>query len=135
MTDAERARGGGLLQARPRFTLLTVDDLASLPDPQWLIERYMEERASVCVYGPSGDGKTFLLFEWALSIATGMKHWQGLKVKSGGVVYVMAEGGYGAKKRVAAWMKARGVERIDNLVFLLEPVQLRIASEMEQLQQ
>ena len=39
------------------------------------------------IYGPSGEGKTFVALDWALSVATG-RSWQGKQTKQGPVVYI-----------------------------------------------
>jgi RecA-family ATPase len=54
------------------------------------------------VLGASGVGKSFVIVDMGLSIATG-KEWQGHKTKQGAVYYVCGEGKSGIKKRCLAW--------------------------------
>ncbi len=74
-----------------RCRLLTAREVLELPDPEWLIDGFMEQAVFGGLYGRSGDGKTFVALDLALSIATG-RVWQGRVVKQGPVVYVVAEG-------------------------------------------
>jgi hypothetical protein len=108
----------------PRLALVTLADLLRLPDPEWLIDGMVEVGAQGVVYGPTGHGKTFVVLDWALCVATG-RSWQSRMVKKGPVVYVVTEGGRGIKKRVGAWMQENGVRSVDNAFFVLEAVQLR----------
>jgi len=107
-----------------KFKLWTVSDLINLRAAQWLIQGLLEVGASAVAYGPSGEGKTFVALDWALCVATG-RSWQGRPVVQGPVVYVVAEGGRGIRKRVAAWMQENAVAKIKNAFFVLEAVQLR----------
>ena len=109
---------------RQRLELLSVDDVLALSDPEWLIEGMVEVGAQGVVYGPSGEGKTFVVLDWALSIATG-RSWKGRAVKKGPVVYVVTEGGRGIRKRIEAWRQEAGVQEIEQAFFVLEAVQLK----------
>jgi len=113
-----------------RFKIYAVSELLELPGPKWLVDRLFTERALIGVYGPSGEGKTFLALDWALSVAQG-EEWASGAVTQGPVVYVAAEGGRSIGKRVRAWMKARGHSDIPEAFFLLEGVQVRDESDLE----
>jgi hypothetical protein len=58
------------------------------------------------LYGPSGEGKTFVALDLALSIAAGTR-WHGHTVRVGSVVFLAAEGARGLRNRVRAWAGAR----------------------------
>jgi hypothetical protein len=107
-----------------RFKLYSVPELFDLPTPDWLIEGVIGVGALASLYGPSGEGKTFLALDWALSVAAG-EEWLGRSVRPGAVIYVAAEGGRSIGKRVEAWMKAHDVAEIPGAFFLLEGVQVR----------
>src|SRR5688572_14848212 len=98
----------GVVQFPKQFKLLTYPELEALPDPEWLIDSIMQVDSQVTLYGPSGEGKSFVALSMALTIATGLT-WLGHQVKKGPVIYVAAEGGRGIRKRVTAWMKHHGV--------------------------
>jgi hypothetical protein len=55
------------------------------------------------LHGPSGVGKTFILMDMCLRMASGTQDWNGFKVKPGAVVYLAGEGHYGLRGRIAAW--------------------------------
>jgi hypothetical protein len=55
------------------------------------------------VHGPSGGGKTFVVLDWCLRMASGIEDWAGHKVRPGNVVYLAGEGHHGLRGRVAAW--------------------------------
>lgn len=107
-----------------RLRLYSVAELIALPQPSWLIDQLITEGALVGLYGPPGEGKTFLALDWALSIAHG-ERWLETAVLQGPVLYIAAEGGRSIGKRVAAWMQSRGVETVGTAFFLLESLQLR----------
>ena len=113
-----------------RFKLYSVKELLKLCDPAWLIKGLFRVGAFVVLYGPPGDGKTFLALDWALSIARGCQ-WNGRATKRGTVVYVAAEGGRSIRKRVAAWLKCHKLKNLRHAFFLLEAVQVREAEDLE----
>jgi RecA-family ATPase len=92
-----------LEKTKPKFRTFDLDDLASLPEPEWLIEGVAPAHSVTTLYGPSGIGKSFLILDWALCIAAGLS-WGGRPVKEGSVLYVVAEGLDGFYQRVEAWM-------------------------------
>ena len=89
--------------------LLSTKELLELPPPSWLISPILPLGGLVGLYGPSGNGKTFVALDMALSVATGAS-WQGRSVERGFVVYVSAEGGSGIGKRVKAWLQAHSLD-------------------------
>ena len=84
--------------------LIPADEFSSQPSPiSWLVKRWVQEQALVMVHGPSGGGKTFVVLDWCLRIASATPEWCGNKVKSGNVVYLAGEGHHGLRGRIAAW--------------------------------
>jgi len=67
----------------------------------YLVDDWLDEQAMSVMYGPSNVGKTFLMMSISYAIATGSP-WFGNPTKQGAVVYVAAEAGSSAKKRIAA---------------------------------
>jgi hypothetical protein len=117
---------------RAKFRLLTIAEVLALPRPAWLIRGLIESGVLAVVYGPSGAGKTFLLLDWALSIALG-RNWMERPVAQGPVVYILGEGGRGVGKRISAWMQTHAVEEIPDARFLLDAVQLLDKQEVDEL--
>lgn len=128
--------------ARERRAAERVGDLPSLvsqvldwraleaqPEPRWIVDEVIPERATVFVYGASGVGKSFACQSIAASIAGGFD-WLGRPVVAGPVLYIFAEGGAGAGKRFAALADAwnRG-KPIDGLQVL--PVAPNLTSEID----
>lgn len=84
--------------------LIPADDFSSQPSPiSWLVKRWIQDQALVMVHGPSGGGKTFVVLDWCLRIASGTPIWCEHKVRPGHVVYLAGEGHHGLKGRIAAW--------------------------------
>lgn len=84
--------------------LIPADDFSAQPAPiSWLVKRWIQSEALVMVHGPSGGGKTFVVLDWCLRMASGTEDWAGHKVRQGNVVYLAGEGHHGLRGRVAAW--------------------------------
>lgn len=84
--------------------LVPADDYCLQPAPiKWLVKRWIQDQALVMVHGPSGGGKTFVVLDWCLRIASGTTEWAGQKVKPGNVIYLAGEGHHGLRGRIAAW--------------------------------
>jgi putative DNA primase/helicase len=84
--------------------LIPADDFCAQPSPiSWLVKRWIQSQALVMVHGPSGGGKTFVVLDWCLHMASGREDWAGHKVRPGNVVYLAGEGHHGLRGRVAAW--------------------------------
>lgn len=95
----------------------------------YLIKRFLPDNSLTAVYGPSGSYKSFLALSWACHIATG-KQWNGSRVMSGAVLYVVGEGGIGVPRRVKAWadLHNQGIDpiylyRVNCPVFFADPKQ------------
>lgn len=94
------------------LTPLSITELLDLKPPEWLIDNVFPLGGFLAIYGPPGEGKSFLALDMALSIAAGVP-WHGHEVRKGYVVYVSAEGGGGIGKRVGAWLDQHGITRED----------------------
>ena len=93
-----------LLNPPATHWLIPIDEFCAKPAPiAWLVKRWVQSNALVMVHGPSGGGKTFVVLDWCLRMASGLPDWCGNKVKSGNVVYLAGEGHHGLRSRVAAW--------------------------------
>ena len=83
---------------------------------QWLIKRWLPEKSLIMVHGASGSGKTFLVLDWCLRIASDEYVWADYPVHHGSVVYLAGEGHAGLRGRITAWMQHHKVEEIDMLI-------------------
>lgn len=81
---------------------LTRDQLASLPDPEPLIDNVLDRGTVALLYGRWGTGKSFVALDWGGCVAAG-KGWQGRAVEQQRVLYLAAEGAHGLKIRTDSW--------------------------------
>jgi hypothetical protein len=110
--------------AMPRMGLLSIEAVLARMNPKWMLEHLFALGALVVVYGAPGCAKSFLVLDWALSIASG-RSWLDYKVISPGrVVYVVGEGAGGLRKRLQAWMQEHPQATVPEAFFIPEPVQL-----------
>ena len=108
-----------------RSLMIGSADLDSIKDPEYLIEGFLDQDTVSRMTGKSGHGKTFVMLDMACSIAIG-KPWHGHRVNSGLVVYMVAEGTRGFKKRIRAWeTKHNGGEPIPDTGLLILPVPIQ----------
>lgn len=105
-----------------RAALVTSKGLDLIVDPEPLIGGVLYRDSLAWLYGPPGCCKSFMAIDIAGCIGTG-NVWQGFgPVKQGAVLYVVAEGVSGIKKRVRAWERAMSTE-MSNVNFLPVAVQ------------
>jgi hypothetical protein len=109
--------------AQMRGELLDTDGLDKIPPLEPLLGDLLQMNTTARFIGPSGTFKSFLILDMAGHIGTGMK-WHGHYVRQGSVVYLVAEGEQGIRKRVRAWEQHHGL-RMDNVLFLPRPVQAK----------
>jgi hypothetical protein len=74
---------------------------------EFVIDGFLDRQGVAMMPGASGSGKTFLVLEMAMCIATGQPFW-GMDVKPGLVLYQAGEGKQGVTKRIDAWLQDRG---------------------------
>ena len=107
----------------PRFKLLGADDLRSLPPLAWWVKGVIPATGLAAAFGPSGSGKSFLMFDLAAQMADGGE-WFGHRVEAGPVVYCALEGEAGFKLRSQAWEAHRGRSLPRGLHMMLQPFAL-----------
>jgi hypothetical protein len=112
--------------------LICDEELVARPRPLELISGVMPVGGLVVVYGPPGAGKSFMVLDWALSVATGFR-WLGREVRQGPVVYIAAEGSAGLGPRIRSWKAHRGYVGTAGVRFLAESVNLMEPAEVERL--
>lgn len=114
------------------FPLFTIEDLRTLPAPEWLIDDIIGLDTFVVLYGKPGGSKSFIGLDLALSIATG-RDWHGHPVTPRSVLYIAAEGGRSITPRVEAWLQRAALTNIERAVFLMEAPQLHKPSDLKRL--
>lgn len=103
-----------LLQPKQDNWLIKADDFSAQPAPiSWLVKGWLQDKALIMVHGPSGGGKTFIVLDWCLNLASDKNEWFSNKVKNGSVIYLAGEGHHGLRGRVAAWKQHHQVNHLD----------------------
>lgn len=93
--------------------LVSADDFSKQPSPiSWLVKGWLQDEALIMVHGPSGGGKTFVVLDWCMTMASSMNQWFGNKVKDANVVYLAGEGHAGLRGRVAAWKQHNSIDKL-----------------------
>lgn len=118
----------------PLFQVLSLQELAALPRPEWLVQQHLVAGSLAVLYGKPGSGKSFLALDISLSIASGIP-WGGLTSKEGMVLYVAGEGHGGLLQRVEAWCCQHEIPLPSNIRVLPGRVNLLHAEDVEGLLQ
>jgi hypothetical protein len=84
------------------FPLLSSMELDELPEAETLVEGFLVKESVVRLYGPPKSYKSFVMLDLAACVGAGIE-WHGKKVVQARVLYVVAEGIRGIKRRVRAW--------------------------------
>ena len=82
----------------------------------YLIEDLVARGASGLIFGPSGEGKSFVALDMGLSIATGLR-WNGKETDKGIVIYFCGEGHTRIPHRIRAWQIEHGLTASDIELF------------------
>ncbi|MDV2964549.1 AAA family ATPase [Nitratireductor aquimarinus] len=118
-------------QEKPKSfaTLLKIQDIFDLPDPTFLIDRYLPDTGFGILFGDPGSGKSFMALDMALHIAFGKQDWHGDKIlprRGGRVLYIAGEGAPGYKTRIKAWMAQNltpeEARQDPNIRFIVKPI-------------
>ncbi|HEV2347400.1 MAG TPA: AAA family ATPase [Actinocrinis sp.] len=115
-TDAFERAVSGLLGE-----LLDSDGLDDIPALEPLIDGYLYRDTIARVIGPSGHMKSFVALDFAAHVGTGQQ-WRNRHTVHGDVIYLIAEGAGGFRKRVRAWEQYYG-RKMTGVRFLPRPVQ------------
>lgn len=90
-------------QAPVHLPLIWARHTGALVDASYVIKGIIGPGELVVIYGAPKSGKTFLATDLALCVATGQE-WFGNRVNPGLVIYIAAEMGHRAQRRVRAWL-------------------------------
>lgn len=105
-----------------RAALVDSAGLDGIPDPEPLIDGVIYRDSLAWLYGKPGSAKSFVALDWAGCIAAGMP-WQYRATSRGPVLYLVAEGVSGVRRRVRAWEEAFR-QPMKDVTFLPVAVQL-----------
>lgn len=109
--------------------ILSRSALASLPEPEALIENVLDRRTTALLAGRHGTGKSFLALAWGAAVATG-SGWQGREARKGRVLYVVGEGAQGIHDRLKAWESHSGMPIPDD-AFHVFPGAVQLANPVQ----
>lgn len=102
---------GDFLSSQREDFFLSLSQFQSKYRHTGYIVKHLINRSTVnCIFGPSNTGKTYIMLDLALSVATGKDSWHGAKIHPGPVAYFCAEGQAAFPKRVEAWCQENGIE-------------------------
>lgn len=104
------------------FELLSSLDLENLEDAEPLIEGFLVKESVVRLYGPPKSYKSFVMLDMAGCVGAGIP-WAGNRCVPAKVLYVVAEGVRGIKRRVRAW-EAQNKRTMTGVHFYPKAVQL-----------
>lgn len=96
-------------------------ELVDQPPQPYLIKGLLNLNSESWLIGAPGSRKSFVALDMAGHVARGMP-WQGCRVRQGGVVLIVAEGGGGIGGRIKAWEMEHGPMGAE-VDILLRPVQ------------
>lgn len=101
--------------------LHTFEQRRDLPPMVWSIEHVLPETGLAQIYGASYTGKSLVALDLLLRMANGVAEWYGHPINVyGPVVYVMMEGVFDSRARIAAWLTAHPGTADSNLYTLDE---------------
>jgi hypothetical protein len=89
----------------PTFPMLSLQDIRNLPDPEWIVQNFLQSDSFAVLYGAPGSTKSFWALDMACSIASGVQ-FHSNKVKQGKVMLAAGEGLRGLKWRIESWIMA-----------------------------
>lgn len=99
---AEIAPQAGGRLAQLRAALLDSAALDYVPPPQPVIDGLLFRDGLAWLFGKPGTYKSFIALDWAGCVSAGLP-WQERETVQGPVLYLVAEGTAGLRKRVRAW--------------------------------
>lgn len=85
-----------------RFTIMPPSSFMELASHQYLIKGLLPKATLGVLFGESGSGKSFMALDMAFAIARG-ETWRGMRTNKGNVLYIVAEGAGGFRKRLRAY--------------------------------
>jgi hypothetical protein len=91
--------------------------------PEWVTPQFLEAATLSIILGGWGSGKTLIVIDYLLRLASGMP-WQGQFQKPRLCVLVESEGQRGVQRRLAAWCQHHKVELPDKLIIIPQAVML-----------
>jgi len=96
--------------------------LENVTPPVYLVNKVIEEDTDAMIFGPSGEGKTFVALDIGCAVATGGQTLMGHSCDQGIVLYLNGEGNGGIRKRIMAWANQLGKTSDDLKYFQISDI-------------
>ena len=108
-----------------------LDELDQLPEPEPLVGGLLDRASFSVLYGPANSGKSFLALDIGLHVALG-RDWHGYKITHPApVLYILAEGESGFKRRVRAFAEYYKMDLPKPFAFTYDKLDLRCGGDAE----
>ncbi len=114
------------------FKTMSVFDIMSLQNQNFLIENLIPENSLSVLYGQPASYKSFVSIDLSLSIASGLD-WQGFNSGKGKALYIASEGVGGLKKRIKAWLLKNKPQQNPDFHVLAQTVNFLEQEELDKL--
>ena len=95
-----------------RFKVIPESQFLEGKPPGWIVKGLVPDADIAVVFGESGSGKSFFVFDLVCSVARGVT-WRGKRVRQGRVIYIAAEGASHFRTRIQAYKTHHGVDELD----------------------
>jgi hypothetical protein len=129
--EKEELRAANSTDADLFVGVLGAADLDTIPDPDPLITDFLNKETLIRLYGPPKSFKSFVMLDMAACVGAGIE-WHGKRTVQAKVLYIIAEGLRGIKRRVRAW-EAHNRRPMEGVHFYPRAVQIARPEEMRPL--
>jgi KaiC/GvpD/RAD55 family RecA-like ATPase len=117
-------------QPKTVLPLIWAGDAGPLLDAAYVIKGVIGPGELIVIYGAPKSGKTFFATDLGLRVAAGLQ-WFGHRVRPGLVLYIAAEMGRRAERRVKAWMDEQLGESAPAPPFAIIPKVVNLLDELD----
>ncbi|MEM5312973.1 AAA family ATPase [Paraburkholderia sp. JHI869] len=109
--------------------------VAEVSAERFLVDGLLTAGGFMAVFGPSGSGKSFLVFDLGAALAQGTGEWFGHAVREAArVLFVVLEGENGQRRRILAWHQHTGRDLPEGMRMLRrQPVSIMSPADTEDL--
>lgn len=95
--------------------------LKSFRPSEWLLKDYIAAGPSLCeLFSPSGLGKTFLVIDLFLTMASGLLNWHGIECRKARCLYMCAEGYAAVIPRIQCWLEQHEIADVRDVELWIE---------------